>query len=120
MKKNARNSIRVICLNAMVVGAAMLPSGCAVYPEGTLETGGYYDYDYYPDAGVYFYPRDRIYYWNDGGYWHRGRRLPPNVILHGERHEELRLHTRRPWTEHRPELRERGPETDEGFRHERR
>jgi len=87
----------------LVGGVMLFSTGCTgvVYTEGPA--GVYYDCDYYPAWDVYFYPSGHIYYWNDGGHWRSGRRLPPTYHIGGEHHEQLRLHSRQPWTEHHEE-----------------
>ncbi|MGH7954242.1 MAG: hypothetical protein ACREFE_20295 [Limisphaerales bacterium] len=94
--------LRFACIGLLFGGWVLFSVGCAgvVYPAGTV---GYYDYDYYPDLDVYFYPEGGVYYWNEGGHWSSGRRLPPTYHFHEESHEQLRLHSRQPWTEHHEE-----------------
>jgi hypothetical protein len=81
-------------------GVMWLAPGCVTRAE--VGYGGYYDYDYYPDSDVYFYPEGRVYYWHDEGHWRSGRRLPPHFDLREAHHEHFRSHTRQPWTERRP------------------
>ena len=89
-----------ICAGLMS-GSALLLSGC----EEVAYTGGgavYYDYDYYPDCDVYFYPRAHIYYWNEGGAWRSGDRLPAVYNGRVQHAEQLHLQSQQPWTEHHP------------------
>jgi hypothetical protein len=104
----------------------LFSAGCAEHEEhehyggGAYYGGGatYYDYDYYPDEDIYFYPEAHVYYWNDGGRWRSGRDLPPRYRLNEERREHLRLHSRQPWTEHHREGdRERHEEHEEHEQH---
>ncbi|HXS67590.1 MAG TPA: hypothetical protein VN761_02030 [Candidatus Polarisedimenticolia bacterium] len=93
----------------------LLMAGCAgtVYTSGGA---GYYAYDYYPDWDVYYYPNDRVYYWYDGGHWRSGHRVPGHYRLDVHHREQLQLHSRQPWMEHRPER----PEFQEHYRGDRR
>lgn len=106
-----KNYLQGICAGLML-GGVLFFTGC----EGVVYTGGggvvyagggggvvYYDYDYYPDWDVYFYPRAHIYYWYEGGRWCSGERLPPRFEIREEHREHLRLHTQQPWTEHHRE-----------------
>jgi len=90
-------------MSGVLTGALLcLLAGCVgeVYPSSGPVA---YDYDYYPDGDVYFYPQARLYYWNDGGHWRSGQWLPPRYHLREEEREHLRLHSREPWREHAPE-----------------
>ena len=77
-----------------VLSAMLLSAGCVAYGPGP---GGYYDYDYYPDVGVYYYPAGGIYYWNRGGVWHHGGHLPHDYALHPEMRQQVHSHSRQPW-----------------------
>ena len=94
-------------LPSLVAGTCLLFSaGCAVHEHGYVSGGvtvDTYDYDYYPAYNVYYYPRTRVYYWNDGGRWASGHRPPAHYELRPESREQLRLHSRQPWTEHHPD-----------------
>jgi hypothetical protein len=84
----------------LLTGNILLCSGCVA----TVSTPGaevYYDYDYYPGVGVYYYPRGHVYYWNESGAWRSGRNLPPRYDLHTEHSEHFRGHTQQPWSERR-------------------
>jgi hypothetical protein len=90
--------LQIICAG-LALGGSPLLSGCA----GVAYTGGVavgYDYDYYPDWGVYYYPQRHIYYWNEGGVWRSGGRLPDRFDLHNRPAQHLHLRTEQPWTEH--------------------
>ena len=85
---------------AALAGLLLFSAGCTgvAYTEGP--PGVYYDYYYYPDWDVYYYPAGGVFYWNEGGHWYSGRHLPYHYDFHGEQHENLRLRSRQPWTEH--------------------
>jgi hypothetical protein len=101
MKLISGNVCRAI--TALLAGVALsFLTGCVADVYGTAGPVAY-DYDYYPDWDIYFYPQGRIYYWNNGGHWRSGRELPPRYRLHEETREHLQLHSRQPWTEHAPE-----------------
>jgi len=67
-------------------------------PPGPPEAAVGYDYDYYPDEEVYFYPTTGVYFWFGGGGWHSGRRLPDGIVLHDR--VRVNLNTRRPYEQH--------------------
>jgi hypothetical protein len=102
MRKSIMTWLQKAGAGLLVGSAVLLSAGCAgvVYTEPAA--GVYYNYDYYPDVGVYYYPADRVYYWNEGGHWHSGGHLPPKYVVHG-RHEQVHAHSRQPWTEHQSE-----------------
>ena len=82
-------------------GLALLTGGCAggvAYATGP--GGGYYEYEYYPDLNVYYYPAGGYYHWYEHGHWKSGRHLPESYAVGQARHERLRYHTKQPWTEH--------------------
>jgi hypothetical protein len=85
----------------VLLSGLILSAGCA--SEGYYAGGAYYDYDYYPDWGIYYYPRGHVYYWNDEGRWHSGERLPEHYDLHEHHSERLHLRSQQPWTEHHME-----------------
>jgi len=99
----------VVAGTSLMAGSGLLfVPGCAVHGgvayEGT--PGPYYDYDYYPDANVYYYAPDRVYYWNEGGRWISGGALPPRYALHHEHVQHYRYRTREPWTERKETIKE--------------
>ena len=103
MKTNLTTWLRRTSAGLLLGGVTLLAPGCTVHHEVAYESGpyaGYYDYDYYPEANVYFYPAGGVYYWHDGHRWTSGRRLPNRYVLHESR-EHFRGQTREPWTEHR-------------------
>jgi hypothetical protein len=65
-----------------------------------------YDYWYYPDEEVYFYPATGVYFWFGGGGWRSGPHLPPTFVLHDR--VSVRLNSARPY-EHHEEMRARYP-----------
>jgi hypothetical protein len=101
MRTHTKNQIRRAFAGLLTGTGLLLLVGCTgvayTTPGGSV---AFYDYDYYPDGDVYFYPHDHIYYWNDGGHWRSGGRLPDRYHLREEGREHLRLHSRQPWTEH--------------------
>jgi len=99
MNKNTKAWLRKACIGIAAGMWLALSTGCVgvAYPGGAAV---YYDYDYYPGWNIYFYPAGHIYYWNEGGHWRSGAHLPPAYHLNGQSHEQLRLHSRQPWTEH--------------------
>ncbi len=84
----------------LLAGGLTLGNGCAGHYAGGVE---YYDYDYYPDADVYFYPRGHLYYWNEEGHWRSGGELPHHYDLRQHPAERFRGHSREPWNEHHEE-----------------
>jgi hypothetical protein len=112
MKTILSGFLRRTSASLLAAGLVVLSGGCAfhgaVYSSGP--PGPYYDYYFYPDWDVYYYPHGHIYYWNDGGHWRSAGRLPPRYELHEEHREQLRLHTRKPWTEHHQERSRQHPE----------
>lgn len=87
----------------LLLGGILVTSGCVAYGGGG--GGVYYDYEYYPDCDAYYYPRSHIYYWNEGGTWRSGDRLPDRFNGHAQPAEQLHLHSQQPWTEHHIEQR---------------
>ena len=94
-------------LQSVLAGTCLLlTAGCTVHEHRAYREpapAAYYEYDYYPAYNVYYSPRARVYYWNDGGRWASGRRLPSHYEVREAQREQLRLHSREPWTEHRPD-----------------
>jgi hypothetical protein len=92
----------------VVGGVALWTGGCCTTTDRNHEHYGelghhgsnYYEYDYYPDANVYFCPEGRMYYWYDDGCWKSGPRLPDRYVLREEHRQRLRVRTPEPWTEH--------------------
>jgi hypothetical protein len=92
----------------VVVTAAALTSGCVVRETVAPVApgpGAYYDYYYYPDCEVYFYPVTGTYWWIDGGVWISGPRPPAQFVLREDARVTVRLNSERPWTEHRTVIR---------------
>ena len=94
--------IAASALLAAVLG--MEGAGCehgGVYVNaGPAYAPGYYDYDYYPDTEVYYYPSGRVWWWRDRDEWRSGRELPRGFDAHRGNHVAVRLQTDRPWTAH--------------------
>ncbi len=66
----------------------------------------YYDYYYYPHVDVYFHIYSGHYWYRDGPYWRRVRRLPPHIHLHPRYRVVLRVYDEYPhrrYDEHRKE-----------------
>jgi hypothetical protein len=57
-----------------------------------------YHYVYYPDEEVYFVPKTRVYWWNDGGVWVSGPRVPASITLGGS--VDLDVDAPEPWHHH--------------------
>jgi hypothetical protein len=75
--------------------------GPTVYaPPPVVYPAPVYTYYYYPDAEVYFEPATQIYFWFDGGGWHRDHVLPPTVVLQRQSPVTVQLNTAVPWTMH--------------------
>jgi len=104
MKTKLMKWVPGACACSLFAGSVMWFAGC-VAPASVQysATAPYYDYYYYPQANVYFYPSGHVYYWHDGSRWQSGRHVPSRYSFHDERRQQLRLHTREPWTEHHPE-----------------
>jgi hypothetical protein len=76
----------------LAVGSSLL-LGCYVerhrgYVRGPAVAASY-AYVYYPDVEVYYHPQRHIYYWNDGGAWLSGPRVPRNFVLRSSVRVEL-------------------------------
>jgi hypothetical protein len=99
-KPNLTPSLRALGVAVVLGGLAWWSAGCTVEEHGPYRAGVYYDYDYYPDANVYFYPEGRIYYWYHDGRWKSGPVLPDRYVIREERREHLHLRSREPWREH--------------------
>jgi len=76
--------------------------------DAAVPSAPVYHYMYYPDEEVYFYPATGVYFWFGGGGWHKGRRLPPAIVLHEQARVNVRLNTRVPYERHE-EIRARYP-----------
>jgi hypothetical protein len=99
-----------ICVGLLLAGP-LLMGGCAAYVGGGGAVN--YDYDYYPDCDAYYYPHGHLYYWNEGGAWRSGDRLPDRYAGHAQHTEQIHLHSQQPWTEHRVEQRAAAQHHDE-------
>lgn len=89
-------------LSLVCAAAVSLLVGCVVEgppppPPGPPVAVGY-DYDYYPDEEVYFYPATGVYFWFGGGGWHSGRHVPSGIELHDR--VRVNLQTSRPYEQH--------------------
>ena len=91
---------RLLVAGAFLALTAVI-SGCAydVYgpaPDGGGQAAYYYDYDYYPAAGVYFNFYSGYYYYRSNNVWVRARLLPAHIYL-GPR-VALRIRSDKPYT----------------------
>jgi len=100
MKARFRNVMLKWLLSLLTAVSLGLGAGCeGVHASGTVT---FFDYDYYPDWDVYFYPTTQVYFWNDGRHWRSGRALPRDYRLNTNR-RSLHLTTRQPWTQNWPD-----------------
>jgi hypothetical protein len=83
----------------VVMGAAACHRGYVEVSNGPVAVGTY-DYEYYPDSQVYFYPTERVYYWHGHDGWEHGRDLPAQVHVDRGHAVALHLKTARPYEEH--------------------
>ena len=60
----------------------------------------WYDYYYYPSAGVYFNDRTGYYYHHDHGRWNHVRRLPRHIRIYDDDRVHLRMRGDRPYLYH--------------------
>ena len=107
-------------LTLFAIGSALLLIGCYVdRPHGYVRgpaVEASYSYMYYPDAEVYFEPQRHVYFWNDGGAWRSGPRVPGNVVLHSS--VKVNLKSSEPY-QHHAEVRAQHPRQPEGKQQER-
>ena len=121
MKANDSKWLRGAAVSSLVSGITALVCGCSqpgevvhtnpppnyvTYYDDSPRTDltpppapspAYYDYDYYPDWNVYYYPAGSTYYWYDNGTWVSGSRLPPRYVIRTARHEHVHSQSREPW-----------------------
>src|SRR5271170_4688537 len=89
-----------LVLSLMCAVALSMLVGCIVEgpppppPPGPPVAAVGYDYDYYPDEEVYFYPATGVYFWFGGGGWRSGPHLPPTIVLRDR--VSVHLNTPRP------------------------
>jgi hypothetical protein len=57
----------------------------------------YYDYEFYPDWNVYYYPAGETYYWAENGHWRSSHQLPPRYTIGQARHERVHSPSQQPW-----------------------
>ncbi len=101
MKANIKRWVRGAAAGLVFGGMTLLTAGCA----GTATTytavpyGASYEYEYYPDWNVYYYPAGGTYTWYEHGHWRSARHLPPRYTIGHARHERMRFHSREPWLE---------------------
>ena len=60
----------------------------------------YYDYYYYPSAGVYFQFTTGYYYYRGHDRWVRVRKLPPNVYIDPRDRVQIRIDSEKPYLRH--------------------
>lgn len=97
---NSIRSFRLVTAALLVSLVTLLP-GCAydVYgpgPSAVQHPAYYYDYNYYPGAGVYFNIYSGYYYYRSNNVWMRARVLPSSIYLGP--HVGLRIWSDRPYT----------------------
>ncbi len=59
-----------------------------------------YDYYFYPEAGIYYRPSDRTWFYLEGRTWRSVRQLPPGLRVDFGRSVSLKLDSDRPYTYH--------------------
>jgi hypothetical protein len=104
MKTNLTTWFRPIAAGWLLAGL-VLATGCVVRERVAYRSGPagevYYDYDYYPDCNVYFYPAAGVYYWNVSGRWVSGRQLPRTIVIRESARQPVHSPSREPWRHHR-------------------
>jgi hypothetical protein len=85
-------------LGALVLSFAL--AGCQLTFLAGPDYDGYYYYDYYPGAGVYYDTHYHVYYYRDRGRWIRSKRLPRHYNLRKSRRHHLRMKQSRPYKHH--------------------
>lgn len=108
--KNLFLKFSVICFFSLTF------SGCAVYerriyasshggPPDHAPALGYrekaYRYVYYPHEEVYYSAVRHKYYWNIGGHWHFGPRLPVSIVIGSSPSVYVDLYGAQPYLYHR-------------------
>jgi len=84
---------------ALLLGAAVMATGCAYDMYDTYDSrpvyrddSYLYDYYYYPSIGVYFHLYSGYYYYHDDRNWYRSRKLPPRYRL--DSHDRIKFYDR--------------------------
>jgi hypothetical protein len=103
MKANIKRWVRGAGAGLVLGGMSLITAGCA----GTATTytaaspyGEDYEYEYYPDWNVYYYPAADTYTWYEQDHWRSSRHLPPRYTIGHARHEPRRFQSPEPWMEH--------------------
>lgn len=95
---------------ALFLGLTALLSACAYdayypgpysSPPAAHHPVHYYDYHYYPGAGVYFHLYSGYYYYRSGGAWVRFSILPPLIHIDSRDRIQLRIWSDKPYTHYR-------------------
>jgi len=59
-----------------------------------------YEYNYYPDSGVYYDRGRHVYFYHDQGNWKESPSLPPHVHVDSNNYRELRMDSDKPYVYH--------------------
>lgn len=90
----------------LLLGTAVLTPSCAydsygprpyTRPATHYRPAYYYDYHYYPSAGVYFNLYSGYYYYRSGGIWVRARVLPSRIYLGPRDRIHMRIWADKPY-----------------------
>ena len=101
MKANIIRWLGGASIGLALGGVTLFTSGCASHETASTPGlyGANYDYEYYPDWNVYYYPAGGTYEWYEHGHWRSGGHLPPRYTIGHARHERIRAHSQEPWRE---------------------
>ncbi len=77
-----------------------------------------YDYDFYPNVGVYFQVSTGFYYFQDRGRWVRARQLPPYVHLDSRYRKQMHIRDPYPYMHYEDHARKYGHRDDDRGRWE--
>lgn len=83
----------------------MMVAGCCVpvYEQEPWAPAGHrgsYNYDYYPNPGVYYDQGRHVYFYHDEGHWKESPSLPPTYHVDRNNRRELHLDTDKPYNYH--------------------
>lgn len=102
----------------LVVGLAVVFAGCVYDPVYYGPTAypdyrpDYYDYYYYPSAGVYFHFTSGYYYYRSGSRWLQVRHLPSHIHIDARDRVKLRIDSDKPYLRHKEHHRQYKPRPD--------
>lgn len=110
-----RHFIKLLWAGSLGAGGLGL-SGCETYDSRVRY--GRYDYDYYPESGVYYHSWTGSYYYFGNGLWIRTRTLPIHIVLNPSYRRRINVPDRYPYLrnrEHRRRFprRTRAPSTND-------